>query len=226
MTTDINREQLSALIDGEVDDAERQSIDDLVNQQQARATWQRYHLIRDVLQQQHCTALAPDFAARVQSALADEPLPAVSASTDTGRQNDGKVVSLQSARRRGGVWMPVAGLAVAASLVAMTVLSLNLVRSPAQPPLVDLAGEMPAGARQLANHNPVAEASTGRLVVGNTGTRWRSGDSDMANDQVVARLNSLLINHLEGAGVSGVHGMLPHARVVGYDSDLPEQGSF
>lgn len=72
---------LSALMDGEVDDAERQlSTDALLADAQLLGRWQRYHLLRSVLQQSAAADL-PDVdlnaAVRLRAALDVEPAYAV-----------------------------------------------------------------------------------------------------------------------------------------------------
>jgi len=76
MTDDI-KQQLSALIDGELDPAAgRFLLRRLQREPELSAQWERWHLARDCLQRQRVTPLREDFAARIAAALADEARPA------------------------------------------------------------------------------------------------------------------------------------------------------
>ena len=70
---DKDYEQLSAVMDDE------QSLDDqllsrLENDADTSAAWQRYHLIRTVMQDGHAGQVGDDMIARVHAQLADEPV--------------------------------------------------------------------------------------------------------------------------------------------------------
>ena len=95
------------------------------------------------------------------------------------------------ARRKRPIWFkPLTGLALAASVATIALIG---VRS------LDL-GERSA--------TQVATASAPSEDLGN---RWNVGP------EVEARLNAYLVNHSEYAGY-GMQGMMPYARIVGYDS--------
>jgi len=64
------KERLSAFMDGELHDDS--VIDQLQADQEAIATWSRYHLIRDVLHQNYVAGTA-GLSAQIASALQDEP---------------------------------------------------------------------------------------------------------------------------------------------------------
>lgn len=76
MTDDI-KQQLSALIDGELDPAAgRFLLRRLQREPELSAQWERWHLVRDCLQHQRVTPLRDDFAARISAALAEDARPA------------------------------------------------------------------------------------------------------------------------------------------------------
>lgn len=104
-------EQISALVDDELDDSERASVFDRLRwDQELLHRWERYHFISDVIKNKRPVPLGPDFARRVSQALEAEP------------------ALLVRPARRGNVlsdrryW---AGLAVAASVAAVAVLGVR-----------------------------------------------------------------------------------------------------
>lgn len=66
------KELMSAFMDGELDNS-GSLLDQLKVDSELRATWSRYHVIRDSLQQRHLPA-ASVLAARVAAALEQEPV--------------------------------------------------------------------------------------------------------------------------------------------------------
>jgi sigma-E factor negative regulatory protein RseA len=76
MTEDI-KQQLSALLDGELDsDTRRFLLRRLQREEELAGCWERWHLARDCMQQQRVSPLRPDFAARIAAALQSEAQPA------------------------------------------------------------------------------------------------------------------------------------------------------
>ena len=93
-------------------------------------------------------------------------------------------------RRRVRILKPLTGLALAASVATIAILVVRNLDSD-EGPTAPVA---------------VSEAST------NTGNGWNE------SPEVAARLNGYALNHTEYVGY-GMHGMLPYARIRGYDSD-------
>jgi len=103
--TEANREQISCLIDGEL---ERTGCDFLVrrltNDEELSGHWQRYHVIRACMQREFRGSL--DLADRVSSALDTEPA----------------MINTPRTRR----WLkPAAGMAIAASVAVMALVGIN-----------------------------------------------------------------------------------------------------
>lgn len=71
MTDDI-KESLSAFMDSELEDHQT-VLDQLKTDDELRATWARYHVIRDAMQQRHLAA-ASVISHRVSLAMANEPV--------------------------------------------------------------------------------------------------------------------------------------------------------
>ena len=97
--------ELSALVDGELNRAEAKfAAKRLCDQSEARATWMRMHIMRDVISGGRVQSQAFTLNARVMEAIGDEQAPKKPMSTG---------------------WMkPVAGLAVAASVAWMALIAL------------------------------------------------------------------------------------------------------
>lgn len=101
--TELNREQLSCLMDGELDHKGQEFlVRRLANDRAMTATWRRYHMVRACLHQEMANGRC--IADRVAAALADEPAP-----------SSGLPAWLK----------PVAGSAIAASVALMAIVGIN-----------------------------------------------------------------------------------------------------
>ncbi len=108
--TDSIKEQLSACLDGELPDRELALLLKRIGQdEELRATMTRYGTISETLRTGKAAAISPDFAARVMAQVASEP--AIAAP---------RISPLMWRRVR-----PVAGLAVAASVAALALFSVQ-----------------------------------------------------------------------------------------------------
>lgn len=99
------KESISAFIDDEHDIPE-QDLQQLQSDSEARALWQRYHLIRDVMTQ-HYVSRSNTLAQRISASIANE-----------------NVISISEKRVRRGrrVWQQVAGFAMAATIAAVAII--------------------------------------------------------------------------------------------------------
>lgn len=169
---DSNKEQLSALIDDEVPLAD---MDSVRREPEFIKTWQSYHLIRDAIKDELSTPSAFNLADRVSLALADEP-----------------VVFAPNAlaapvRRR---WLkPLAGLAIAASVAAISVVGMQWLKPTAEPVL---AANVPA---------PV-EVNTGL-----------ASQDDPAEQQ---RLKEYLIEHSQQSIHQGNNRVVPYVQAASF----------
>ena len=174
-------EQISALIDDELTDTEQPLlIKRLDRDETLRQQLSRYQLISDALQDSLPAQVDPDFHTRVRAALRDEPV-AQSAST-----------------RLGGLFKPLAGLAAAASVAIVAVLSLQAVRqqSPDSVQEVASAPSIDTYIRAPAQSAPVVAQKPGR------------------------NLDIYLVNHNEYAVNRG---MLPYVRLVGQTTTVEQE---
>lgn len=137
-------EQLSALLDGELDTASQASLTRrlLVDAELGRR-WQSYHRVGELLRGEW-TGGSPGFAQRVSAAIAEEaPLKA-------------PVFQLrplgETATRVTKTWLrPVAGMALAASVAVVTVFSVRL---------LDASGPVRDAPPAMAEADPVAQKAT------------------------------------------------------------------
>jgi len=178
------REQLSALADDELSDVEQPLLlGRLQRDAELRACLGRYQLIGEVMRGTGATATL-GVANRVQQALAND-LPA-SAGTPA----------------RIPLWKPVAGLAVAASVALVAVLTVSSVN---QSP----TGNVPV----LATANPAPDPAVMQVNDSGDDTQW-----DRLDPSIDKRLSGYLVNHNEYAASRGVQGVMPYVRIVGHDT--------
>lgn len=183
------REQLSALVDDELSEAERPLLlGRLQRDPELRACLGRYHLIGEVMRGGNGATATLGIAARVQRRLADDaPL---------------RQPAAAHARRVG--WLrPLGAVAVAASLAMVAVLSVNSLRQSEAP-------DVPA----LAAGQPVQDIATTVTQVNEAdGEQWERLDP-----RIDKRLAGYLVNHNEYAASRGVQGVMPYVRIVGHDT--------
>jgi sigma-E factor negative regulatory protein RseA len=184
------REQLSALADDELSDAERPLLlGRLERDPRLRVCLGRYHLIGEVMRGGDVEAATLGVADRVQEALAgDHAVPA-------------------AAWRAGGHarwWKPVAGLGVAASVALVAVLAVSSLRTDnSTAPEPTLASSQPPA--------PVDITVTRASDPG--GDQWERLDP-----RIDKRLSGYLVNHNEYAASRGVQGVMPYVRIVGFET--------
>lgn len=125
------REQISALLDGELPEAEQRLLLERLERDPAlRLHWSRYQLISDAVHQTLPPQIDMHFADRVMAALDEQP--------EHHRQPVGGLARAVK---------PLAGLAVAASVAVVAVLAVQQTRTPdAGPGAVQVAAQQPAPA--------------------------------------------------------------------------------
>lgn len=116
------REQLSALADGQLDDEAFEQAMQFAHEEEGRASWQLYHLVGDVLRSPELAHHADNgaFLQRLQQRLADEPVPGrpVQESLQAAVPLQVPVVS-EAANASVFQWKMVAGLASVAALAVV-----------------------------------------------------------------------------------------------------------
>lgn len=191
------RESLSALVDGELTRSQAERVLDAVLRDPGlREQWRRHHLIGAVLSG-HAAAPrhADDVAGRVAAALAADAGPRGPRYVPRNRQ----------------AWLSAA-LAASLAVVAVIV-GLYLAGGERDADRMPPAGAPAAVPETAAAAAPLAARSnTGVPRTERTRMTWND-----TRPAVEARLNAYLLNHNEYLA-GGVRGMLPYARVVGYDA--------
>jgi len=189
--TDEIREQLSALVDDELSDLERPLLlGRLERDPELRACLGRYQLISEVMRGGDARAAGLGIATRVNAALESEaPM--------TGRPAECSNETL-------ALWRPLAGLAVAASVAVVAVLSLQ-----------NFEGNPSGVAPQVAVNTPQVEETPAAAPV----LRVSEGDWARIEPRVAKRLDDYLVNHNEFAASRGVQGVMPYVRIVGFEEE-------
>lgn len=202
-------ELVSALLDGELDGEQRDhGLDAVCSDPGLQRRWAAYSLIGDVMRADRVADAG--LAARVHAAVQAEPeLPRVlaGAAPPASRQS----------------WLrPVAGLALAAGLATVAVLGgRSLEQQPAATTAVVASApvaaietdETPTVSDQPA---PTAEPRTLQFAAASPSRlQWST-----PQPAVQQRLNAYLVDYSDYLGTD-VRGMLPYARVVGYDGRQP-----
>ncbi|MFV1993427.1 MAG: sigma-E factor negative regulatory protein [Acidiferrobacterales bacterium] len=140
-------EKLSALMDGELNEAETSKIlSQLEKDKNLRAAWSRYHLAASVLHDDITQLSNPGLADKIAKEIAGEP---VIVSPGWWRQSNKKAIKLAGS------------FAIAASVAAIAVISLR-VDSPDQ-----------ANRQSIASLEPISSGDFIRA----SGTRWSNGTS-------------------------------------------------
>lgn len=194
------KENISALMDGELATrSASQTIDILLENDEMRVHWIRYHVVRDVLRHKAYPDSGGELCARMRSCLADEPLHFPSPRLLPRRWRE--------------TLRPVAGLALAASVAVVAILAVRGAgdspgqRESAQAPPVQVA------ASTRASVIPAASSDDGRIPrAAIQRLQWNTTDPGVAK-----RLNGYLVNHSEYLG-GPTRGLHPYARIVAYDS--------
>ncbi|MBX2824797.1 MAG: sigma-E factor negative regulatory protein, partial [Gammaproteobacteria bacterium] len=153
----LDHEQISALIDGYWSDDQGRTdtdsavaaldsnLDALLADEQARARWTRYHLIRDALQESPGSPLDAGFADRVSAAIQAEP--AIVALPSSERETNRRQIADQSADQsavsqetedassgagsnvvQGNFKRNLVGLSVAATVAMVSLVGLNVLQ--------------------------------------------------------------------------------------------------
>ncbi|MFZ0254644.1 MAG: sigma-E factor negative regulatory protein [Gammaproteobacteria bacterium] len=210
------KEQISALMDGEVSaDRRLRIVDKLLCEPQLVKAWERYNLISDVLRNNvRETALGPPLLAQrniVQGAQDKEPVDASS----KARQFEGLSFSyvakqvaevirqepLPFRRQRPIAIRPALGLALAASIAIVAVL----------------------GVQRVAQHSSQSDAEPALQATAPAQNRLVTAAStdDDHERAAKARLASYLVNYSEYLD-NGMRGLLPYARIVSrHDANNP-----
>ena len=192
MTTE-SRENLSCFMDGEVDkSAGSFLVRRLANDSSLRATWESYHVIRDCLREQGSDLVQSDLCTRVREAI---------------DQDD--EVSGQSARRM--AWIrPVAGVAIAASVAFIAVLSVG----PGQQAAVE-AGPESLSSALTSRAEPFVSPNIGNVTPASQPVNLAS-QSDVGQE----RAKAYLLRHYQATGDGAGQGFVALVPIVATNENI------
>lgn len=180
MTTQYD-ERLSAFVDGELEQAEAERlISEMLNNEELCSRWLRYQHVGSALRHEPIAARSTNLLAGIHARLQDEPT---------------ILAPRQVKQPMSATFKQVAGMAIAATVAAVSVLMIQPVGNTFGPANNQVAAISPA---------PVA-----------TGQQWlRVNNANWSDNRpaVVSKLNSYLVNH-NGYSTS-IRGTLPYAPIV------------
>jgi sigma-E factor negative regulatory protein RseA len=177
-------EHLSSLMDGEINrDTGRFLIRRLGSDGEMRATWARYHVVRDCLRHQEGSVLGSSFSDRVRQALEQED-------------------SIAAGPKFAARWLkPVAGVAIAASVALMAIVTVG----PGPGAVNETAVDSLAGSQAESFVSPNSALSP-VPVTQQASTAGLSSDRE--------RMNSYLLRHYQVAGSTGGKGFVTLVPIV------------
>ena len=231
------RQTLSRLMDGEWADLKpAESVVGLCKNDELKAKWERYHLIRDVMRNEP-VEVDSALSLRISAAIADEPsysnVTALSGGMSTADASAAHTESTSTVTPIGVMpkWRTsLVGLGIAASVAMVTVVGMNQLQEGNQP------GNQSAQVAAATDNAPAsvvtAEEAFSQQVPGaplpqvefvaNTGAFWVSPDSTK-RVEAEEKLNMFLSQHIENSPTTVREGMLPYSRIVGYDEAVSVQ---
>ena len=186
-------DKLSALMDGELRDLEQWSKQ-LASDKAMQAVWHRYHIARDAMKGQLSDYPELDISDSVSKALENEPV---------------ILAPLWRRIQPRAVFRQVAGLAVAATVATLAVLSVQ------QAHIID--NETAQIAQLSTPVNATGPVSGAQLRQVSFTTRQQ------LDAEVESRLSGYLVNHNEYSPSIRVSGIMPYTRIVSYVADGTEQ---
>ena len=182
-------EQISALVDDELEHGSRFVLHALASDEAQKVTWGRYHLIGECLRGQLPAHVDMQLAVRISKVLHDEPV-------------------AQRSQRYQRLLRPAAGLAIAAAVAAVAVLGVRQIGSgPAATAMPPVAYNTPA---------TTSDYQTVTVTAGPVPQQPARNYSAPADD-AQSRLNRYLVNYNEYRANSGVQGTLPYVRIVAHE---------
>lgn len=197
-------EQLSALVDDELDRAELPLLMRQLERSDSLAEQlERYYLVRAAMRRELPEAASLDLAGRVSAALEAEPAHSVGS---------------KPRWRRGQALKPAAGLAIAASVavLAVSLWPAGTTTSPQSPSLpnssITAMNPQSGAMRVSAGSGGGIPVSAGQAAPTPSGQEW-----DRLDPRVQSWLNGYIVDHSEHAGSAQLGGMINYARIAGQE---------
>ncbi len=194
------REKISMLMDGEEVVANEIIIDELLEDASLRNIWSRYHLIGDCLRGYTPDSRVGDISVAVRDRLQNEPVPFMP-------------------RKQKAVWLkPLAGFAIAASVVMFAVLGIQKENIPVNttPDPVVATGDVEKVFEPVQSEVadfPTVSSSSDTLLV-STPVRLNAPPSILKQPP-----NHYLVNYNEHRSNGGIHGISSYVRTVSIETE-------
>ncbi len=186
--TEQTREQISAIMDGEMDS---KSCGTSIKSAEFKQTWFRYHLISDCMHDRIASHVDLNLTQRISESIQAEPTILAPTPNSTSKYIK-----------------PLAGMAVAASVAAMAIIGFQQLQTPQQN-----TSQQSLPIAQVQTPPPQLEYNV-PVVLPDAGTA-RPVQVQMQSDM---RINRYLLNHNEYRTTMGVGGVSPHVRLIGTGS--------
>ncbi|MCG6937203.1 MAG: sigma-E factor negative regulatory protein [Gammaproteobacteria bacterium] len=192
MSTNKRREKISALLDDEIHRDEIMSFS-LSSEPEDAEVARRYQMIGDTMRGEMSEACFVDVSKAVHEALLKESLAARPHGTPASRKNNSNTGKFSLY----GWLQPVAGMAMAASVAVVMVVTFSGQDSTSPLPVANNIDQLPAAAPML-----------------------RLAEERKAIDENTRNLDPRLVNqHLEFATQDALQGRLPYVRAVSYQKN-------
>jgi len=187
-----SREQISALVDGELESGAPFILNAMRENQEYKKAWHHYHLIGECLRGNLPKHVDMHLADRVSRIIQNEPA----------------LYSTARATSRNPLLKPVIGFAIAASVTVVVILGVKQAgMGPEATPAPTVAATTHA--------EPPANYQVARIT-GDPSVQ-RQPQNYQATADAQSRLNRYLVNHNEYRSNAGVQGMLPYVRIVAHE---------
>ncbi len=197
-------EKLAPLLDG-TDEASASAIDAVTDDVNLQYRLRRYRLIGEALRRELPPAIDTGFHAKVMAQVRQEQRAA--------RPVPERRLQAEPAGEGLGRWRPLAGLAVAASVAVLTVALWQPLSQPTADSGATLAASEQVKIDSLAGRPPQGGAVPASTQIQSLGLRWKV---DKEAPDLQQKLNAYLVNHTEYS--NSVQGLIPQARVAGFDA--------
>ena len=186
-----SREQISNLVDGELENGAPFILNAMRENQEYKKAWHHYHLIGECLRGNLPKHVDMHLADRVSRIIENEPA----------------LYSTARATTRNPLLKPVIGFAIAASVTVVVILGVKQ---------AGMGTEATPAPTVAANHakppvNYQVARITGEPLVQHLPQNYQ------ASADAQSRLNRYLVNHNEYRSNAGVQGMLPYVRIVAHE---------
>lgn len=195
-------ERISSLLDGELDEQERQqTLTALEKNAELRNRWERYHLASDAIRRNLPAGIDTGFAARVMQALETEPTVLAPP-------------PVKAPQHQTSFTKRLAGVAVAASVATIAVLGVQTINRDAS-----LSSSQP----QMAQVPAVNLGNQAVVQVAENPANLVQSLPVQHVHRFDPSLNKYLVDHNQQAARAGIQGVMPYARIVAYPAGSPQE---